>query len=165
MDARFFNQLIAAFNGWLDTRNDPAKAITFGDGSPLNSRTSLPPAPGRRLTFDLLQAGDLALVDNYTTMHGRRTFTGTRKILASPWQRKTFSIGFQCWLAYFPANHDAFILAYQLGGLLEAQSVLDSATPVRNISRPQVSGSTYSVPKPQQGSWWRCAMTTRGGSL
>ena len=34
--ASFFNQLIAAFNGWKDTRNDPAKAITFGDGSPLN---------------------------------------------------------------------------------------------------------------------------------
>ena len=35
-------------------------------------------------TFDLpWQAGDLALVDNYTAMHGRRTFTGTRKVLAS----------------------------------------------------------------------------------
>ena len=27
----FFNQLIAAFKGWKDTRNDPSKAITFGD--------------------------------------------------------------------------------------------------------------------------------------
>ena len=35
-------------------------------------------------TFDLpWQAGDLALVDNYTAMHGRRTFKGTRKVLAS----------------------------------------------------------------------------------
>jgi len=27
--------------------------------------------------------GDLALVDNYTVMHGRRIFTGTRKVLVS----------------------------------------------------------------------------------
>ena len=32
----FFNQLIAAFQGWKDTRNDPSKAITFGDGTPLD---------------------------------------------------------------------------------------------------------------------------------
>jgi alpha-ketoglutarate-dependent taurine dioxygenase len=36
------------------------------------------------LTFDIpWQAGDLALIDNYAAMHGRRTFSGTRKILAS----------------------------------------------------------------------------------
>ena len=29
------------------------------------------------------QQGDVALVDNFVTMHGRRTFTGTRKVLAS----------------------------------------------------------------------------------
>jgi alpha-ketoglutarate-dependent taurine dioxygenase len=29
------------------------------------------------------QAGDVALVDNYVTMHGRRTFTGPRKVLVS----------------------------------------------------------------------------------
>ena len=32
----FFNQLIAAYQGWKDTRNDPSKAITFGDGTPLD---------------------------------------------------------------------------------------------------------------------------------
>src|SRR4029450_8577667 len=31
----FFNQLIAAFQGWKDERNDPSKAIRFGDGTPL----------------------------------------------------------------------------------------------------------------------------------
>jgi len=29
------------------------------------------------------QQGDVALVDNMVAMHGRRTFTGTRKVLAS----------------------------------------------------------------------------------
>ena len=81
----FFNQLIAAFQGWKDERNDPAKAITFGDGAPLdreavNAATRL----GDELTFDLQwQRGDVALVDNFVTMHGRRPFTGTRKVLAS----------------------------------------------------------------------------------
>ena len=32
----FFNQLIAAFRGWKDARNDPSKSIRHGDGSPLD---------------------------------------------------------------------------------------------------------------------------------
>jgi alpha-ketoglutarate-dependent taurine dioxygenase len=81
----FFNQLIAAFQGWKDERNDPARAITFGDGSPLD-RDAVGAATrlGDELTFDLQwQRGDVALVDNFVTMHGRRPFTGTRKVLAS----------------------------------------------------------------------------------
>jgi alpha-ketoglutarate-dependent taurine dioxygenase len=36
------------------------------------------------VTFEIpRQAGDLALVDNYIAMHGRRTFSGTRKTLTS----------------------------------------------------------------------------------
>jgi alpha-ketoglutarate-dependent taurine dioxygenase len=81
----FFNQLIAAFSGWKDARNDPSKAITFGDGAPLdreavNTAVQL----GEELSFDVpWQRGDVALVDNFVTMHGRRTFRGTRKVLAS----------------------------------------------------------------------------------
>lgn len=81
----FFNQLIAAFQGWKDTRNDPSQAITFGDGTPLD-----PAAVNRateiayELAFDVpWQRGDVALVDNFVVMHGRRTFEGSRKILAS----------------------------------------------------------------------------------
>jgi len=81
----FFNQLIAASNGWKDTRNDPDKSITFGDGTPLDpADVAAASALADEVTFDLpWQSGDLALVDNYTAMHGRRTFKGTRKILAS----------------------------------------------------------------------------------
>ena len=81
----FFNQLIAAAMGWKDTRNDPSKSITFGDGSPLDPEAvQLAAQLGEELSFDVpWQMGDVALVDNYVTMHGRRNFTGTRKVLAS----------------------------------------------------------------------------------
>ena len=81
----FFNQLIAAFRGWKDARNDPSKAITFGDGSPLKREDVLQVAEmAEALTFDIpWQQGDIALVDNFVVMHGRRTFQGTRRVYAS----------------------------------------------------------------------------------
>lgn len=81
----FFNQLIAAFRGWKDSRNDPSKSITFGDGTPLDREEVLQVADlAEKLTFDIpWQQGDVALVDNYLVMHGRRTFRGVRKVLAS----------------------------------------------------------------------------------
>jgi hypothetical protein len=81
----FFNQLIAASKGWNDARNDPSKAITFGDGSPLNVETvHIAATLAEEISFEVpWQEGDVALVDNFAVMHGRRTFTGTRKVLAS----------------------------------------------------------------------------------
>jgi hypothetical protein len=81
----FFNQLIAASQGWKDTRNDPSQAITFGDGTPLDRASALTAAElGEELSFDIpWMRGDVALVDNFLAMHGRRPFSGTRKILAS----------------------------------------------------------------------------------
>jgi hypothetical protein len=81
----FFNQLIAAFQGWKDDRNDPSKAIRFGDGSPLDREAvNVATELAYQLVFDLpWQRGDAVLVDNFLTMHGRRTFRGTRKVLAS----------------------------------------------------------------------------------
>ena len=81
----FFNQLIAAYKGWKDERNDPSKSIRHGDGSILDRDAVLKCAElAEQVTFDLpWQTGDVALVDNYVAMHGRRNFTGTRKVLAS----------------------------------------------------------------------------------
>jgi alpha-ketoglutarate-dependent taurine dioxygenase len=81
----FFNQLIAAYRGWADKRNDPSKSICFGDGSPIeaeNMASAIQLADA--LSYDLQwQDGDVALVDNFLVMHGRRPFRGTRKVLAS----------------------------------------------------------------------------------
>ncbi len=81
----FFNQLIAAFKGWKDSRNDPSKSIQFGDGTPLPREKVLAAAEiADRLTYDIpWQSGDVALVDNRVAMHGRRAFRGVRKVLAS----------------------------------------------------------------------------------
>ena len=81
----FFNQLIAAFRGWKDERNDPSKSICHGDGAPLDTHgVSTAAALSEELAFDLMwQAGDIVLIDNRVTMHARRPFIGTRKVLAS----------------------------------------------------------------------------------
>ncbi len=81
----FFNQLIAAFCGWSDTRNDPARAVTFGDEEPItNDDMAAAIAISEELTYDhAWQPGDVVLVDNYSVMHGRKPFVGKRRVLAS----------------------------------------------------------------------------------
>lgn len=91
----FFNQLIAAFCGWKDERNDPSGAIRHGDGSLLDAdavRTAAQLAES--IAFDLKwQVGDVALIDNSIAMHARRPFVGTRKVVASlaEMQTQTFT--------------------------------------------------------------------------
>ncbi|WP_339723656.1 TauD/TfdA family dioxygenase [uncultured Paraglaciecola sp.] len=77
----FYNQLIAAFMGWKGVRENPSSAITFGDGSAIPIEgLELAVKLSKKFTFDLpWQDGDVALVDNYMTMHGRRPFSGERK--------------------------------------------------------------------------------------
>jgi alpha-ketoglutarate-dependent taurine dioxygenase len=81
----FFNQLIAAFRGWKDARNDPSKSVTLGNGEPLDADalgTAIQIAD--ELSFDLnWQVGDVALLDNFRVMHGRRPYTGKRRVVAA----------------------------------------------------------------------------------
>lgn len=81
----FFNQLIAAFRGWKDSRNEKSRAITFGDGCEISNQSMARAIElGDELSFDIpWQTGDVALVDNYLVMHGRRPFEGQRRVLAS----------------------------------------------------------------------------------
>ena len=81
----FFNQLIAAFYGWKDSRNDPSDAIRFGDGSRLDREAMMRAVQiSEELTFPHnWQVGDVVLIDNTIVMHGRQPFEGTRKVLAS----------------------------------------------------------------------------------
>ena len=81
----FFNQLIAAYQGWGDVSHLGAKIVCFGDGSDIREdqmKNAIERAD--ELVFDLAwQQGDVALVDNFLVMHGRRPFAGKRTILAS----------------------------------------------------------------------------------
>ncbi|OVA12495.1 Taurine catabolism dioxygenase TauD/TfdA [Macleaya cordata] len=81
----WFNSMVAAYTGWKDARNDPVKAVTFGDG------TALP----ADVIYDCLrvleeeciaipwQKSDVLLLDNWAVLHSRRPFNPPRRILAS----------------------------------------------------------------------------------
>jgi hypothetical protein len=81
----FFNQLIAAYRGWKDERNEPHNNIFFGDGSTIPIKDmKIVIKLADQLTFDLeWETGDIALIDNYLVMHGRRPYKGDRRVLAS----------------------------------------------------------------------------------
>jgi len=81
----FFNSMIAAYTGWVDSRNDPKKAIVLGD----NSAVDVDAMDGiARFMDDACvkfpwKKGDVLLVDNRLVMHSRSPYTGQRRILAS----------------------------------------------------------------------------------
>ena len=81
----FFNQLIAASRGWDDTRNAAQKSVRFGDDSEIaNADMQQVADMAEAITYNLQwQNGDMALVDNFLVMHGRRPFKGERRVLAS----------------------------------------------------------------------------------
>lgn len=89
----FFNQLIAAFCGWKDERNDPSSAIRHGDGTLLDADAVKRAAEiAEDIAFDLhWQVGDIAIVDNMLAMHARRPFSGQRKVVASLAEMQTQS--------------------------------------------------------------------------
>lgn len=81
----WFNSMVAAYTGWEDERNDPTKAVTFGDGRPL-------PADILHDCLKILeeesvaipwQKGDVLLIDNWAVLHSRRSFDPPRRVLAS----------------------------------------------------------------------------------
>lgn len=87
----FFNQLIAAYRGWKDVRNDPSDAIRHGDGSKLDAEAV---AEAIRIADELTftspwQVGDFVIVDNRVAMHARQPFTGKRKVVASLAEMRT----------------------------------------------------------------------------
>lgn len=81
----FFNAMVAAYLGWVDSRNDPVKAVTLGDDSPVDHEAMMGIADFMERTKVAIPwvKGDVLLVDNGLTMHSRNPFTPPRRILAS----------------------------------------------------------------------------------
>ncbi|ROV95413.1 hypothetical protein VMCG_08480 [Cytospora schulzeri] len=84
----WFNSIVAAFTGWKDKRNDPYKAVVFGDGKSLDASVL-----GRcqEIMNELAVAfewkrGDVLMVDNWVTLHSRNSFKGERIVYASLWK-------------------------------------------------------------------------------
>lgn len=77
----FFNQLIAAYMGWEGVRDNPSVALCFGDGSDIPaSFLDAAVRIAESISHDLAwQDGDVAIVNNMLSMHGRRPYSGDRK--------------------------------------------------------------------------------------
>jgi alpha-ketoglutarate-dependent taurine dioxygenase len=76
----FFNQIIAAYEGWEGVKADPSVGLCFGDDSPIpKSFLDSICALAAETAYDLMwQDGDVAIVDNHLSMHGRRPYGGDR---------------------------------------------------------------------------------------
>ena len=81
----FFNSMVAAYTGWIDSRNDPTKSIVLGDDTAVNGEALLKVAEFQRDNRVCFQwkKGDIIVIDNFVTMHSRNTFERPRRILAA----------------------------------------------------------------------------------
>ena len=81
----FFNSIVAAYTGWVDSRNVPEKAVVLGDGSCLDAHAMASAVAIMRdeATAVPWAVGDVLCVDNHVCMHSRNTFVPPRRILAS----------------------------------------------------------------------------------
>lgn len=82
----FFNSIIAAFNGWIDSRNpDPSKAVQLGNGEPIEEAAlkSISEFAMANAVAVPWQKGDVLFVNNHVTMHSRNPFEGDRKVSAA----------------------------------------------------------------------------------
>jgi hypothetical protein len=81
----FFNQIIAAYQGWAGVKENPSKGLCFGDGSEIPKYfLDTICAIAEETAYDLMwQNGDVAVVDNHIAMHGRRPYGGdsVRRVL------------------------------------------------------------------------------------
>lgn len=81
----WFNSMVAAYTGWKDARNDPKKAVIFGDGSPLSEEAVLGCLAILHEESVAIpwQPGDVLILDNIAVQHARRPFEAPRRVLAS----------------------------------------------------------------------------------
>lgn len=77
----FFNQIVAAYQGWQGVKENPSVALCFGDDSEIGKDfLDTIVSASEALAYDLeWQDGDVAIVNNNMAMHGRKPYSGERK--------------------------------------------------------------------------------------
>lgn len=80
----FFNQVIAAYTGWVDKRNQLGQAVTFSDGStiPHEFIQKLEAFLNSNSSVYEWEDGQFVIVDNTVAQHSREPFVGRRQVLA-----------------------------------------------------------------------------------
>jgi len=83
----FFNQVIAAYTGWVDKRNQQGKGVVLADGTLLDEdvmRDLVAFVEKEKVVFPW-SAGNFVMVDNSVAAHSRQPFDprSQRKVLAS----------------------------------------------------------------------------------
>ena len=81
----FYNQVCAAFTGWVDSRNVRGEGVQFEDGSliPADFMEALIAYQEQHRCVYPWTAGQLCIVDNSVAAHSRQPFTGKRVTYAS----------------------------------------------------------------------------------
>ena len=85
----FFNSLIAAYNGWQDSRNNRFESITYGNGEKIEKDVleDITQFMEQNKVSWIWNDGDIIWIDNRQVLHSRNHFSGERKIYASLWGR------------------------------------------------------------------------------
>lgn len=81
----FFNQIVAAYTGWVDKRNVYGKAVVFGDDSELPKEIieDLVKFMTENMCAYRWAPGQFCIVDNTVAYHSRQAFSGRRRVLAA----------------------------------------------------------------------------------
>ena len=77
--------MIAAYTGWIDSRNDPTKTLRFGDDSAMDTAALNDCAAYMKENACCYRwtPGKFVIVDNTVAYHSRQPFKGRRKAYAS----------------------------------------------------------------------------------
>jgi len=80
----WFNGIVTVYFGWNDVRHVGPKCVQFGDGTYLDKSIveSCRDIMNEVCVNHKWQHGDVIMIDNRIAQHGRRPFTGTRKVYA-----------------------------------------------------------------------------------
>jgi len=81
----FFNQIIAAYTGWIDSRNKLKEAVVFADDSALPDDIIMDLS--KFMTSEACayrwSPGKFVIVDNTVAYHSRQPFAGRRRVFAA----------------------------------------------------------------------------------